>query len=63
MKYLQPSFTVATGNGKLTDEQYEIAVGIRNPDGSFVEEDDHYCVYFGDEPCIWCGKPDDTKRS
>ena len=37
MKYLQPTFSVPTSSGKLTDREYEIAVGIRNPDGTQIE--------------------------
>lgn len=32
MKYEQPTFTVPVANGKLTQEEYEVAVGLRCPD-------------------------------
>lgn len=32
MLYRNKSFSVPVGNAKLTDEQYEIAVGLRCPE-------------------------------
>jgi hypothetical protein len=36
MKYQQPTFTLPTVNisRKMTQTEYEIRVGLRNPDGS-----------------------------
>jgi uncharacterized C2H2 Zn-finger protein len=31
MKYLDPSFTVSTSRSRMTDRDYEIAVGLRCP--------------------------------
>lgn len=37
MRYLEQSFTVPVSTGKMTQTDYEIAVGLRNPDGSLVQ--------------------------
>lgn len=37
MKYQQPTFTLPTTNRKMTQTEYEIAVGLRNADGSLVQ--------------------------
>ena len=37
MKYQQPTFTLPTSSGKLTQTDWEIAVGLRNPDGTLVQ--------------------------
>jgi hypothetical protein len=37
MKYLQRSFSLPASNGKMTQTEYEIAVGIRNADGSLKD--------------------------
>ena len=37
MKYQQPTFTLPTSTGKLTQTDWEIAVGLRNPDGTLVQ--------------------------
>lgn len=34
MKYLEKTFSVPVGAGKMTQTEYEIRVGLRNPDGS-----------------------------
>jgi hypothetical protein len=31
MRYVDKTFTFGTSNGQLTDEEYEIAVGLRPP--------------------------------
>jgi hypothetical protein len=37
VKYQQPTFTLPTVNKTMTQTDYEIAVGLRNPDGSLVQ--------------------------
>ena len=37
MRYLEQTFTLPTSTGKLTQTDWEIAVGLRNPDGSLVQ--------------------------
>jgi len=37
MRYIQPTFTLPTSTGKLTQTDWEIAVGLRNPDGTLVQ--------------------------
>lgn len=37
MKYQNPTFTLPTVNKSMTQTDYEIAVGLRNPDGSLVQ--------------------------
>jgi len=34
MRYIQPTFTLPVSTGKLTQTDWEIAVGLRNPDGT-----------------------------
>jgi hypothetical protein len=34
VKYQQPTFTLPTVNKRMTQTEYEIAVGLRNSDGS-----------------------------
>jgi len=34
MQYLNKTFTLPTTSRKMTQTDYEIAVGLRNPDGS-----------------------------
>ena len=36
MRYIQPTFTLPVSTGKLTQTDWEIAVGLRNPDGTLV---------------------------
>lgn len=31
MKYTQPTFSVPTGNGKISQTAYEVSVGLRCP--------------------------------
>jgi len=37
MRYIQPTFTLPVSTGKLTQTDWEIAVGLRNPDGTLVQ--------------------------
>lgn len=37
MQYLKPSFSGPVSNGKISQTDYEIAVGIRHPDGILVQ--------------------------
>lgn len=37
MQYVNKSFTLPTTNRKMTQTDYEIAVGLRHPDGSLVQ--------------------------
>ena len=50
MRYIQPTFTLPTSTGKLTQTDWEIAVGLRNPDGTLVGAP----VQVGD--CPFCGR-------
>ena len=34
MQYLKPSFSLPTSSGKISQTDWEIAFGLRNPDGS-----------------------------
>ncbi len=34
MQYVKPTFTLPVSNKKISQTDYEIAVGLRNPDGS-----------------------------
>lgn len=36
MKYQQPTFTLPTTTRKMTQTDYEIAVGLRRPNGRWV---------------------------
>ena len=36
MLYQKPSFTLPTTDKKISQTDYEIAVGLRNPDGTLV---------------------------
>ena len=37
MQYLNKTFTMATTTKRMTQREYEIAVGLRNPDGTLVQ--------------------------
>jgi hypothetical protein len=37
MKYVEKSFTLPTTSKRMTQTEYEIAVGLRHPDGRLVQ--------------------------
>lgn len=37
MQYVNKTFTLPTVNKKMTQTEYEIAVGLRTPDGKLVQ--------------------------
>ena len=37
MRYLEQTFTLPAGGSKLTQTEWEIRVGLRNPDGKLVQ--------------------------
>jgi len=37
MQYLNKTFTLPTTSKRMTQTDYEIAVGLRNPDGTLVQ--------------------------
>lgn len=62
MQYVNKTFTLPTTNRRMTQTDYEIAVGIRNPDGSLVTPTVEVAA-FTDFFSTWWGLEDGTLLS